>query len=257
MPPAWAPTGSACKAFGRPCRRPTQISSLLAAAGHIHRRGGFLLGLFIQEILISVPSCITFCRIPAISVGATPAAAGWPQGHFSVPLLLLYCQFCTDAALSQRDRCRIDCRPDSRALPSALAPSIAAALRRYRPIAARSVQNRLPAGLKGTSKCPCSFYIASFARMQVFRSAIGAESTAGRPQGHFSVPLLLLFQRLCTDTALSRRDRCRIDCRPASRALPSAFAPSLLPVLHGCSSFAARSVQNRPPAGLKGTFQCP
>ncbi|MDD3109973.1 MAG: hypothetical protein PHH32_04940, partial [Eubacteriales bacterium] len=86
-----------------------------------------------------------------------------------------------------------------------------------------SVQNRLPAGLKGTSKCPCYFFLTSFALMQIFRSAIGAESAAGRPQGHFQVPLLLLSYQFCTDADLSRRDRSRIGCRMASRALPSAL----------------------------------
>jgi len=49
--------------------------------------------------------------------------------------------------------------------------------------------------LKGTSKCPCSFFIASFALMQVFRGAIGAESAVGWPQGHFQVPLRLFTER--------------------------------------------------------------
>jgi len=166
-------------------------------------------------------------------------------------------QFYTGTGLSRRDRCRIGRRLASRALFSALALSISAALHRYRPFAARSVQNRPPAGLKGTFQCPCSIYCSGVAPVQAFRSAIGAESAAGRPQGHFSVPLLYLFQRLCTGTDLSRRDRCRIGRRPASRALFSALALSISAALHRYRPFAARSVQNRPPAGLKGTSKCP
>jgi hypothetical protein len=72
-----------------------------------------------------------------------------------------------------------------------------------------------------------SRYLIGFAPMQVFRGAGGAKSAAGWPQGHFSVPLLLLFEQFCTDTGLSRRDRCRIGRRLASRALFSALAPSI------------------------------
>ncbi|HPF19511.1 MAG TPA: hypothetical protein PLY08_08065, partial [Bacillota bacterium] len=73
---------------------------------------------------------------------------------------------------------------------------------------------------------PCSFYLSSFAPIQAFRGAIGAESAAGWPQGHFSVPLLLLFEQFCTDTGLSRRGRCgRISMpggHPAGILTPSA-----------------------------------